>query len=271
MDIHQDESCGEPTVIEVLEVPDEENEEDIISGAGVLLPIQIEGPSHQRLRQIVSASPELPKYSSPPSSSTRTNIQHSPSVQEMERMLGINSDSPGAMDLFDTTAASSSGVSRKLPKKSARRTTMLSSEITDTLTDIRNLAASNTDRRRSSRLDARTMYYGSPSDLAKKENSQEQFKHPLSVKENWKIGPGRQLVHNTNVLVILNTANTAMLTKLPAVGPKSAFILQQYRDLHDGIKTIDELRNIPGLAKNFFDKFCLRNQIKVDDENETQE
>ena len=26
-------------------------------------------------------------------------------LQEMERLLGINSDSPGANDLFDTTAA----------------------------------------------------------------------------------------------------------------------------------------------------------------------
>ena len=46
------------------------------------------------------------------------------------------------------------------------------------------------------------------------------------------------------------------------MGPKSAFVLQQYRDLHDGIKTIGELKDIPGLSKYFFDKFCTQNQVK---------
>ena len=59
--------------------------------------------------------------------------------------------------------------------------------------------------------------------------------------------------------------------KLPAVGPKSAFVLQQYRDLHDGIKTIGELKDIPGLSRNFFDKFCTQNQVKEVVEEEVVE
>jgi len=81
---------------------------------------------------------------------------------------------------------------------------------------------------------------------------------------------GRQKTHNNNILTLLNTANIAMLTKLPAVGPKSAFVIQQYRDLHDGIKTIEELKDIPGLAKTFYNKFCVQNQVKEVPEEEEQ-
>jgi len=83
---------------------------------------------------------------------------------------------------------------------------------------------------------------------------------------------GRQRTHNNNILTLLNTANTAMLTKLPAVGPKSAYVLQQYRDLHDGIKSIGELKDIPGLSRNFFDKFCTQNQVKevLEEEGDVQ-
>jgi len=90
------------------------------------------------------------------------------------------------------------------------------------------------------------------------------------VKENWKVMAGRQKTHNNNILTLLNTANIAMLTRLPAVGPKSAFVIQQYRDLHDGIKTIEELKDIPGLAKTFYNKFCVQNQVKEVPEEEEQ-
>jgi len=148
---------------------------------------------------------------------------------------------------------------------------MLTSEIFDgvTLADIRkdqqSLAMENPNRRRSSRVENR-VHYGSPSNLGKSKDQEgtsgQQFKHPLMEKENWKVLAGRQKTHNNNILTLLNTANTAMLTKLPAVGPKSAYVLQQYRDLHDGIKSISELKDIPGLSRNFFDRFCTRNQIK---------
>ena len=59
-----------------------------------------------------------------------------------------------------------------------------------------------------------------------------------------------------------------VIQKLPAVGPKSAFVIQQYRDLHDGIKTIEELKDIPGLAKTFYNKFCVQNQVKEVSEEE---
>jgi len=279
------------------EEEEDEDEEDIISGNTMNMAPSLT-PRHKRLQQVASASPDLsrsksspgvpliPIYSSPASSSSKpavspssaaipiaspsaNHLSSSPSVEEMERMLGINADSPGAQDFFDTTTASSStAVKKPAVKKSIRRTTMLTSEIFDgvTLADIRkdqqSLAMGNPNRRRSSRVER--IYYGSPSNIGKARDQEEasQFKHPLMVKENWKVLAGRQKTHNNNILTLLNTANTAMLTKLPAVGPKSAFVLQQYRDLHDGIKTIGELKDIPGLSRNFFDKFCTQNQVK---------
>jgi len=302
MEMHEDNSLTErPTTIEVLhQLQEEEEEEDIISGNT----LNSLTPRHRRLQQVAAASPDLsrnspgvpliPIYSSPASSSLKppaseipiaspsvNPLSSSPSVEEMERMLGINADSPGAQDFFDTTTASSSTALKKpAVKKSIRRTTMLTSEIFDgvTLADIRkdqqSLAMGNPNRRRSSRVER--IYYGSPSNLGKSRDQEEtsgpQFKHPLMVKENWKVLAGRQKTHNNNILTLLNTANTAMLTKLPAVGPKSAYVLQQYRDLHDGIKSIGELKDIPGLSRNFFDKFCTQNQVKevLEEEGEVQ-
>merc|ERR1719189_2819912 len=295
-EMYEDNSLTErPTTIEVLhhvQEEEEEEEEDIISGNAVNIAPSLT-PRHKRLQQVASASPDLsgskdspsvpliPIYSSPASSSSKpvaassaspaaNPLSSSPSVEEMERLLGINADSPGAQDFFDTTTASSSTAVKKPVKKSIRRTTMLTSEIFDgvTLADIRkdqqSLAMGNPNRRRSSRVER--IYYGSPSNIGKsgekEQTSGSQFKHPLMVKENWKVLAGRQKTHNNNILTLLNTANTAMLTKLPAVGPKSAFVLMQYRDLHDGIKTIQEIQNIPGIGKNFYQKFCTQNQVK---------
>lgn len=297
-EMNEDNSLTErPTTIEVLQ-EEEEEEDDIISGNTLNMAPSFT-PRNKLLQQVAAASPDLsgnspgvpllPIYTSPASSSSKpaaspssplpiaspsTNpLSSSPSVEEMEKMLGINADSPGAQDFFDMTTTASSSTTAKKPavKKSIRRTTMLTSEIFDgvTLADIRkdqqSLALGNPNRRRSSRVESR-VYYGSPSNLGKSKDPEgtagQQFKHPLMVKENWKVLAGRQKTHNNNILTLLNTANTAMLTKLPAVGPKSAYVLQQYRDLHDGIKSIGELKEIPGLTRNFYDKFCTQNQVK---------
>ena len=49
---------------------------------------------------------------------------------------------------------------------------------------------------------------------------------------------------------------------LPAVGPKTAFLIHQHRELHGGYESLGELQEIPGINKNFFKKFCRQNQIE---------
>ena len=76
---------------------------------------------------------------------------------------------------------------------------------------------------------------------------------PQTVKLSWVYGKSS-----------LNTGLLLAVQKLPAVGPKSAFVLQSYRDVHDGIKSIQEIKDIPGIGKNFFERFCKQNQVVED-------
>ena len=54
-----------------------------------------------------------------------------------------------------------------------------------------------------------------------------QFKQPFAVKQNWKVR--NQENHNAQLLGLLNTANLKMLQAIPAIGPKTAYILYEHR------------------------------------------
>jgi len=233
--------------------------EDIISGAGVTLPVK-EKPNPILRAVINSASPELsrtahplPVYQSPPSTQVRPSTS-SPTIEEMERTLGINPDSPGAI-MF--TAPTSTVNTTNKPKRSTRRTTMMSSELNQTLKEIQN---TNHGRRRSVRVAAQGRYYGSPG------KEDENNRHLLMEQDNWKkVDPRKQALHNNRILDFLNTGNAKVLAGLPAVGPKTAFLIHQHRDLHGYFNNLKELENIPGISKIFFAKFCRQNQIIVDE------
>jgi len=258
-DMSEDSSLASTTIVVTsLPTPTSEN---IISGAGVTLPLQ-ERPN-PRLRAVISsASPDLstrtsssiPVYDSPPSTQTR-HSNNSPTIEEMERTLGINHDSPSTM-MFTSSSATTKTMK---PKRSSRRTTMMSSELNQTLREIQN----STNRRRSVRVAAQGKYYGSPT--SKEGEGQAAGKHPLLETSNWKIH--NQARHNNKVLDILNTGNTKLLAGLPGVGPKTAFLIHQHRELHGYFNNIRELEMIPGVNKQFFHKFCRQNQICVEDEN----
>ena len=68
--------------------------------------------------------------------------------------------------------------------------------------------------------------------------------------------------HNSRILELLNTANIKMLQSMPAIGPKTAYLLMQHRELHHGFQSLDELKDIPGIQKNFYMKFVTTHQIK---------
>ena len=63
------------------------------------------------------------------------------------------------------------------------------------------------------------------------------MKHPL-LHDVHKINPERQVEHNRSILTLLNTASLKLLTALPAIGPKSGLIIYSYRNLHNGIDSI---------------------------------
>ena len=100
-----------------------------------------------------------------------------PTIEEMERTLGINLDSP---TLMFTVNKAQPGTEPKKSRKSSRRTTMMSSELNETLREIQNVA--DNSRRRSIRVAAQGKFYGSPSQISlEKENSNETEEnlHPL--------------------------------------------------------------------------------------------
>lgn len=150
----------------------------------------------------------------------------------MAKEMGI--DSP--LFMFDDECNPRPKPSISKAKRSARRTTMLPSELNVTLNE------SMKNRRRSSRLEA----------LKK-------FENPLEVKTNWQVFD--QEKHNANMLTMLNSANLQMLQKIPVIGPKAAFIIHRHRELHGQLSSVEALRSIPGLQKSFFNKFIKTHQI----------
>ena len=51
----------------------------------------------------------------------------------------------------------------------------------------------------------------------------------------------------------INTADAAELDKLPGIGPARASDIIQYRDSHNGFKTIEEMKNIKGIGDKTFE------------------
>jgi len=160
-------------------------------------------------------------------------------VSRMAKEMGI--DSPllmfGDEDDFDNNTQRTSTVRKKSVKRSVRRTTMLPPELSKTLNETFK------DRRRSSRLEALDL----------------KFKNPLEVKSNWQVFD--QEKHNANILTMVNTANLQMLQKIPAIGPKTAFMIHSHRELHGKFDSLDILKAIPGLQKSFFNKFTKTHQV----------
>ncbi len=61
--------------------------------------------------------------------------------------------------------------------------------------------------------------------------------------------------------VDLNTATGAELESLPRVGPRTAELIIQYREQHDGFEKIEELMNVRGIGETTF--LRLRSLITV--------
>ena len=194
--------------------------ENIISGLGMSFPHPPRSVNPKYRAVVESASPELvrkpdpllPPYDSPASSSAMVRAPASPTIEEMERTLGINPDSPS---LMFTVQPPQPGTVKK-SRKSSRRTTLIGSDLNETLKEIQNFANSN--RRRSVRKAAQRIFYGSPSKMTNdKENPEPecsegspQFRHPLLDNEK-KMHPTKQIKHNQTILGFINIGNTKQL------------------------------------------------------------
>ena len=206
--------------IEVTGVAEEEN---IISGVGLSFPKlpRSVNPRHRAVMESASPTlssndPPLFQYDSPPSSSRRRS--QSPTIEEMERNLGINPDSPSL--LFNVTQQAGTVV--KKSRKSSRRTTLVGTDLNETLKEIQNFTSSN--RRRSLRAATKGIFYGSPSQKQEKLDDEEEkqevgqeVRHPLLVQER-RMDPARQERHNRTILDLINIGTVKHL------GVSSVFI-----------------------------------------------
>ena len=213
-----------PSHIEVTETEGD----NIISGLGMTFPHPPRSVNPRFRAVVESASPEfsrnpqplLPLYESPASSSSAGTVEESqlrapasPTIEEMERTLGINPNSPS---LMFSVQPSEPGTVLKKSRKSSRRTTLLGSDLSETLKEIQNFA--NTNRRRSVRTATKGVFYGSPSQIrSDKENPEgsEQkesphLRHPLLDNER-KMDPAKQIKHNQTILDFVNIGNTKQL------------------------------------------------------------
>ena len=176
------------------------------------------------------------------------NVNNLFQIKEMTLQFGLDENNPFLCDDFDGPTRTSSTALK--PKRSVRRTTMLPPEMNRTL-DASGLNLPATGRRRSVRLASATATASAGST----------FKNPLEVRSNWQVFD--QEKHNASVLCMINTANIAMLQKIPAIGPKTAFIIQKQRELRGGhFDSIADLESLPGVQKSFYKRFLTAHQIQ---------
>ena len=193
--------------------------ENIISGLGMSFPHPPRSVNPKYRAVVESASPELvrkpdpllPPYDSPASSSAMVGAPASPTIEEMERSLGINPDSPSLM--FTVKPPQPGTVTNS--RRSSRRTTLTGSDLNETLNEIQNFSNSS---RRCVRKAAQGIYYGSPSQMTNNKENPEperaegspQSRHPFLEKEK-KMHPTQQLKHNQTILDFINVGKTKQL------------------------------------------------------------
>ena len=189
----------------------------------------------ERLRRKSAHKVAVEKTASPALCTKSLEGKENEEVEQMAKAMGITSP----LLMFDDDDPARRQSTARKPKRSQRRTTMLPPELNQSL----NLKI---DRRRSSRLEALQI-------------KQQSFENPLNVQSNWKIFD--QDKHNERILSMLNCANLQMLQKIPAIGPKTAFLIHSHRELHGSLASLNVLKTIPGLQKSFFNKFVKTHQV----------
>ena len=187
-----------------------DDKENFISGVGVTFP-RPPRSVNPRLHEIInSASPtlanSLPDYSSTASSSTvrrpltqdLTSVEADPSmsptmIEEMERTLGINPESPVLFCSEPTT----------VKRRSSRRATMMNQELNETLLEFQEATGT---RRRNPRRAAQGKFYGSPR-LSKEDCNHQPEETTETTQQPTMMNPEKQRRHNDNILNIINTGN----------------------------------------------------------------
>ncbi|KAL7643500.1 UNVERIFIED_CONTAM: hypothetical protein RMT77_005482 [Armadillidium vulgare] len=89
------------------------------------------------------------------------------------------------------------------------------------------------------------------------------LKTPMKCKENFNLTVdfSVQKEHKDHILDLLNNADLRKLQTLPTVGPKTAMVIYNFRKMFGKLKSVEDLQNIPGLAKSFYTRFVKANLV----------
>ncbi|XP_071524638.1 uncharacterized protein [Panulirus ornatus] len=110
-------------------------------------------------------------------------------------------------------------------------------------------------RRRSSRLSAMRAQGKTGMFVVPSSPSMEINKMKLEV------SPYTQKQHHHNILKILNSGDLKKLQQLPTVGPKTAMIISNFRKLCGTFSSVEELKKVPALSKNYCKRFMKANLL----------
>ncbi|XP_064078356.1 kinesin-II 95 kDa subunit-like isoform X2 [Macrobrachium nipponense] len=85
----------------------------------------------------------------------------------------------------------------------------------------------------------------------------------------WKLvmSPRLQADHYKEILELLNTGTVRQLQALPTIGPKTAMVLYNYRQMYGKFNSVEDLEKIPALRKSFYIQFMkanLMNRLSFD-------
>ncbi|XP_069158107.1 uncharacterized protein [Procambarus clarkii] len=69
------------------------------------------------------------------------------------------------------------------------------------------------------------------------------------------VSPNHQKQHNDKILNILNSGDLRKLQQLPLVGPKSAMVLRNFREIYGCLSSIEDIEKVPGLPNSFCKRF----------------
>ncbi|KAK8739842.1 hypothetical protein OTU49_003223 [Cherax quadricarinatus] len=135
---------------------------------------------------------------------------------------------------------------RRSSRRSAIKATQLNFEILNGESPVTNM-----NKTRRSSLATTKKYKGNKSVLADK------------TMENWvlTVSPRLQQKHNSEVLDILNTGTLMRLQQLPTVGPKTAMVIHNFRELCGPFSSFEELQNVPGLSCGQYTRFMKANLV----------
>lgn len=68
-------------------------------------------------------------------------------------------------------------------------------------------------------------------------------------------------IENNNIKININTATESQLENLPGIGPSTAMKIVNYRKENGLFKSIDEIKNVPGIGESKFnaikDNICV--------------